>query len=325
MSEMALGKKMALKKTQRKILSAAWSVVRFVLIAGIGYYILYPLITKFSMCFMSMEDLSDVTVRLIPRHFTTENLRMVWKVMEYPSALLRTLGLSLLVTFAQLFSCVLIGYGFARFSFPLKRFWFALVLLTLLVPPQVITIPLYMRFNYFDIGNIFQLLTGRSLNLINSIWPSVLLACTGLGIRNGLFIYIIRQYFRNMPKELEEASLIDGAGVFRTFFKIMLPSARPILTSVFLFSFVWQWNDILYASWFMPSASILSINLNNLVYNFILHLRTTGQLMSDQIDVSQQALINGIGCLLVILPLFILYMIAQKAFVESIERSGLVG
>ena len=322
---MSLDREMTFKKIQRRILSGAWSVVRFVLIAGIGYYILYPLITKFSMCFMSMEDLSDVTVRLIPRHFTTENLQIVWSVMDYPVALLRTVGLSLLITFAQMFSCLLIGYGFARFSFPLKRFWFALVLLTLLVPPQVITIPLYMRFNYFDIGGVFQLLTGRGLSLINSAWPSVLLACTGLGIRNGLFIYIIRQYFRNMPRELEEASLIDGAGVFRTFFSIMLPSARPILTSVFLFSFVWQWNDILYASWFMPNASLLSINLNNLVYNFILHLRTTGQLMSDQIDVSQQALVNGIGCLLVIVPLFILYMIAQRAFVESIERSGLVG
>ena len=322
---MVLGKEMAFKKMQRKMLSAAWSIVRFVLIAGIGYYILYPLITKFSMCFMSMEDLSDVTVRLIPRHFTTENLRMVWDVMEYPSALLRTLSLSLLITIAQLFSCLLIGYGFARFSFPLNRLWFALVLLPLLVPPQVITIPLYMRFNYFDIGGIFRLLTGRSLNLINSVWPSILLACTGLGIRNGLFIYIIRQYFRNNPQELEEGSLIDGAGGFRTFFRIMLPSARPILTSVFLFSFVWQWTDILYASWFMPNASILSTNLNNLVYNFVLYLRTTGQLMSDQIDVGRQTLINGIGCLLVILPLLILYMIAQKAFVESIERSGLVG
>ena len=79
MSAMVLGKEMAFKKMQRKMLSAAWSIVRFVLIAGIGYYILYPLITKFSMCFMSMEDLSDVTVRLIPRHFTTENLRMAWR------------------------------------------------------------------------------------------------------------------------------------------------------------------------------------------------------------------------------------------------------
>lgn len=306
----------------RKSASFGWAVVRTVLIIGISFYILYPLLTKFSMAFMATEDLYDITVRLVPRTFSLENLKLVWEQMNYPTSLLNTLWISVLVTLLQLSACLLIGYGFARFEFPLRGFWFAMVLLTLLIPPQVIIIPLYLRFNRFDVLWIAQLLTGKPLTLINSLWPSVLMAMTGVGIRNGLFIYIIRQFFRNAPKELEEASLIDGAGIFKTFVHIMLPSARPIMTTVFLFSFVWQWTDVFFSGWFMPRMSILSLKLDGLLNSVLSTL--VGQSITT-LDQSYSVLLNSIGCLLVILPLLILYIFAQRAFVESIERSGIVG
>lgn len=304
--------------------SLIWPILRAILIVGISYYILYPLFTKISMAFMSEEDLFDVTVRLIPRNFTTENLQLVWKTMNYPLAFLKTLGMSLLITAIQLISCCLVGYGFARFEFPLKNLWFGCVILTLLIPPSVIIIPLYLRFNFFDIFGIVELIAGTPLKLVNTAWPSVLMAMTALGLRNGLFVYLLRQFFRNMPMELEEAATIDGAGTFRTFWEIMFPNAKPILTTVTVFSFVWQWTDFLYTSWFMPRMNLLSTQLNNLIGNLTMHFNQIGG-SADTMDASYRALYNGIGCLLVILPLLIMYLFAQKAFIESVERSGIVG
>ena len=122
------------------------------------------------------------------------------------------------------------------------------MLLTLIVPPQMIMIPLYLSFRYFD---PLGLLPGNGINLLNSYWPFALTSATAMGMRNGLFIYIMRQYFRGMPAELEEAAYVDGAGALRTFFQVMLPSAVPVMVIVFLFSFVWQWNDDFYSTLFM--------------------------------------------------------------------------
>ena len=321
-----MNKPRSLRPARKKFaLNTVWAIIRFVLIVGIGYYILYPLLIKFSLAFMSVEDLTDVTVRLIPRHFTLENLKLVFDIMNYPISVLKTMGVSAVITVLQLASCCLVGYGFARYEFPLKSLWFACVILTLIVPPSVIIIPLYLRFNFFDVFGLAELLTGSAIKLVDSMWPSVLMAITGTGLRNGLFIYMIRQFFRNMPKELEESAFIDGAGAFKTFYRIMLPSARPILTTVGLFSFVWQWTDILYSSWFMPDMELLSVQLNKLISSLIMYFRLYGGSYTDSMDMSLQMLYNSIGCLLVILPLLILYLICQKAFVESIERSGIVG
>lgn len=316
--------RMTLKLRSDKVGRTFWSIIRSIIIIGISYYILYPVFIKFSLAFMSKSDLYDITVRLIPRHFTMENISLIFSQLDYLTSLNNTTLLSLMTTLLQLSSCLLVGYGFARFDFWGKKILFGIVILTLLIPPQVLITPMYMRFRFFDIFGIFNLFTKTGgLNLLNTPWPFFLSAITCMGLRNGLFIFVIRQFFRNLPKELEDAALIDGAGYFRTFFYIMLPSSRPVITTVALFSFVWQWNDVFYVSWYMSKSQILAMKLDALANNILsLSIQSgTGSTM----DIAYVTLINSTGCLFVILPLLILYVFAQKVFVESIERTGIVG
>jgi multiple sugar transport system permease protein len=302
-----------------------WSVVRGVIIAGICFLILYPTLVKLSVSFMPDIDIYDVTVRYVPRNPTLENYKTVIKSMRYPSAFWNTLKLATLTSVMQLISCTLIGYGFARFKFRGRNILFALVILTMIVPPQTLMVPLFMHFRFFDIFGIISAVTGgRGINLLESYWPFILMSLTGMGLKNGLYIYIMRQFFRNMPKELEEAAYVDGAGMLRTFVQIMLPSAVPAMVTVFLFSFVWQWTDTFYSNLFLMNTPVLAktaANVSNQIAKDMVQVVGTEIYLAPAIS----SMYSNTASLLVILPLIVLYLFAQKRFVESIERSGIVG
>lgn len=304
----------------------AWAIARTVFLLGFSFVILYPVLNMISMAFKHRVDLYDNTVIWVPKHFTLENIRLASRMMYYPQALKNSMILALSVTIIQSFSCLLIGYGFARFDFPFKKILFALVILTIMVPPQIIVSAIYLHFRFFDVFGIIKLITGkRGINLLDSFLPFVLLALTGQGIRNGLFIYIFRQFFRGMPRETEEAALVDGAGPFRTFYQIMLPGARTAIVTVALFSFVWQWNDQLFSGLFLPNMKVLALQLNSL-NSIEAGVDLTGIGNFDlRNDPMHMALIKTTGAFLVMLPPLVLYAFAQKLFVQSIERAGIVG
>lgn len=317
------------RRRQKKsvlLMGFLWKLVRLVILLGISYYILYPIFTKLSLLFMAEEDIYDISVILVPKHFTMENLKLVWQHMRYPASLGRSMVLALVVTLFQAASCTLVGYGFARFQFPLKKVLFALVIFTLIVPPQTYIVPLFLRYRFFDVLGIGQMLTGKPLNLLDTSLPILINAATCMGIKNGLYVYMIRQFFRNMPKEIEEASLIDGAGYFRTFWQIMLPSATSIMITVGMLSFVWQWNDYYFLYWFMPNVYTLPKALEQLVANYTLSLKTPLVYNTDfLVDPRYALLLNSVGSLMVILPLILLYIFFQRYFMQSVERSGIVG
>ena len=242
--------------------------------------------------------------------------------MDYGKTFLNTLVVSLSIAILQIAVCTLVGYGFARFEFPLKKFWFACVVLMIIIPPQTLSTSLYLHFQYFDILGIIKLLTGNALNLRGSALPYYLMSLGCMGLKNGLYIFMIRQFFRNIPKELEEAAYVDGCGTLKTFFRIMLPDATPILTSCFLFSFVWQWTDGFYSKTFMGNVSLLSRQLQMIADRldhyivFTLHDATGA-------SVGYTNAIVATGTLMVIVPLIVLYLFAQKGFVESLSSSGI--
>lgn len=301
------------------------ALIQGLLVIGICFVILYPLFVKIASSFMEERDLYDVTVRLIPRHLTTDNYGQAFQYMDYLRSLRNSLVLCLTTSGLQLASCTLAAYGFARFQFPFKRLLFAFVIMVLVVPPQAIMIPLYLHNRFFDIFGLMRLTTGRTINLMNSFWPFLLSSGTANGLRAGLFIYMLRQYFRGSPKELEEAAYVDGAGSFRTFWRIMLPGAVPMLVTVFLFSFVWQWTDTFYTSLFLTSLKVLPTALSTLA-------ATVAQAYSadmfsgfQYLSPGYTSILNNAGSLLVILPLAVLYIFLQRYFVEGIERSGITG
>lgn len=287
-------------KLRARSLSLGWSLVRAVIIIGICFIILYPFFVKIVNGFKSFDDLIDPTVEYLPRVYSLEYWISAFEQMEYPKAFLNTLLVSLGVAILQTAVAAVTGYGFARFKFKGRNLLFLFVILMLIVPPQTILVPLFIKFKQF-LGFI---------NLIDTPLPVFIMAATGTGFKNGLYIFLARQFFINMPKELNEAAAIDGCGVFGTFFKVMLPSASTILTTVFLLSFSWQWTDTLYNGLFFQDTAILSNAIN-----------VVG--MGESMAVSGN--LQNIAAILAVIPLAVLYIFAQKSFVESIDNAGIVG
>ena len=303
------------KTLRRKGYTYIWKLMRFVLLVGLSFMILYPVFVKFSASLKSTADMMDSTVVFIPKNPTLQNYKIVLNSVNYTLTLLMTVLFCLVQSLLQLASCSLVAYGIARFKFKGHKLLFGMAVLTLIIPPQIILLPLYIRFHFFGITNIFQF-SGifSGVDLINTYWPFLLLSGTALGFKNGLYIYLLRQHFKNMPMALEEAAYIDGCGPFRTFLRIMLPGSVPMLVTVFLFSFVWQWNDTVYSGIFFPEIPTLANKLYGMVFT-TMGAGTT--LMS--------AVLESPKFFLLITPIVILYLFTKKLFVQSISRSGIVG
>lgn len=288
------------EKSKKLAGRSVWALVRAVIILGLCYVILYPFFVKTVTAFMPYQDLLDPTVRFVPKHFTLDNLRTVFSRLDYGQTLLNTsllsVGTALLTTMISSF----VAYGFARYAFKGNGLLFAGVILTLIVPPQTIIIPLFLRFRFF----------AGFLNLLDTPLPILILSLTGLSLKNGLFIFMLRQFYKNLPHELEEAAWLDGCGAMDTYFRVMLPSARTLLITVFLLSLSWNWTDTLYAPLFLPGVQLFA----NMV----------GMSASGESPI-MAGIMQNLGALLAVLPLALIYIVLQKFFVQSVERAGIVG
>jgi len=296
-----------------------WAIFRTVLIIGLGFMIIQPVIMQLSSSFKSISDLYDGSVYLIPKNPTLYNYRRVWEYLEYPLRFVNSLlycgGCSLL----QLASCTLVAYGLARFKFKGRGIVMGMVIFTLIIPPQTVLLSLYLQFQYFSPLSIFTLgMSLKGINLIGTPWPLLILSATAVGFKNGLYIFMLRQHFKNLPKALEEAASIDGCGAFQTFFRVVLPGALPMMASILLFSFVWQWNDYFYTTILTPGMKIFTTVLSGTGSSIA---RMDGQVIGNM----QNMLYDSAAFVLFIIPLIVLYLFTQKGFVQSIERSGLVG
>lgn len=305
----------------RDLRRIAWSIARVVLLFGMCFLILQPILNKISLSLMDESDLYNPLVISIPEHLTNANYKLAGMFMDYWHTMGNTLLVAVTVSIVQIAVCTLVGYGFARYEFPLKKFWFACVMLVIVVPPQTISTSLFLHFQYFDILGIIKLITGHTINLRGSVLPYYLMSAGCMGLKNGLYIFMIRQFFRNIPKEIEEAAYVDGCGTFRTFVQIMLPDAKPILTSCFLFAFVWQWTDSFYSRMFLGNIKLLSIQLGMVgdrLNNYLIYTLHQG---SASIGYTQ--CIIATATLMVIAPILVLYLFAQRGFVESLSSTGL--
>lgn len=314
-------------RIRARALDGLWRLFLYTLVAGISFIIIYPLLSKVSVAFKDKQDIYNPMVFLIPENFTLDNIATAIQILDYFPTLGKTTLFVLLLMVLQTASCALAGYGFARFHFPLRNVLFVMVVLTILVPMHTLMVPMYLHFRHFDFLGIVSLVHGTDgVNLINTYWPAILTGMTANGLKSGLYIYIFRQFFRGMPKEIEEAALIDGAGGIRTFFSIMLPNAIPPLITVMLFAFVWQYNDTFYASLFMSEAGLMSSKIASLPASANLFIGETVRTTAvTRADPNHIAMLVDTGILLAIVPLVAMYLFVQRYFVESVERSGVVG
>ena len=321
-----------------------WYITRLVLLIGISYIVLFPFFTKIAGSFMAPEDFVDVTVRLIPKNFSLDMYKAIWTEQQYVKAFTNTLMLSGLTAVLQTFVCTFIAYGLAKFKFKGNKFVFMAVIFSLIVPHQTLQLSLFMNFRYFDILGIFGFLNGGGISipftditllegvvdiipdsmdkftasgitLTNTYWPMIILSVCGLAFKNGLYIFMLRQFFRGVPDELEESAYIDGSGIMHTFFTIILPLSVPMMITVFLFAFSWQWTDEFYTGLFFTTTKT------------VLMPKIVGIPSSLTTDYAGQnlyyvAIRNTCG-IMIIAPLLVMYLFCQKYLVQGIERSGL--
>ena len=307
-----------LKSETRRI---GYKVLRFFLLFAICFLILHPLLDKFSVSVMEERDLYDSSITIFPRHLTWEIYEITSKQIYYGQALLNTTWICVLVSVLQVAACTLVGYGFARFEFRFKKLWFAAVILIIIVPPQTISTSLYLHFRYFDLFGLIPLFNhGETINLRGSSLPYYLMSMTCMGLKNGLYIFMLRQFFSGVPQSLEEAAYVDGCSVFRTFWQVLLPEAVPVIVSCLLFSFVWQWTDTFYSRLFLGGNTLLSMQVSGIADRignyFATQLKVATTLGRRQQFVSTATLMT-------IAPLLIIYLFAQRSFVESISTSGM--
>ncbi len=295
-----------------------WYIFRLILLIGISYVILFPFVAKLLGSFMGMNDFVDVTVRLIPKNWTLDTYIAIILENNYIQAFTNTAILSLSCALIQTLICCVIGYGLAKFRFRGSKLIMLFVVLTMIIPHRTIQYALYQHFRYFDIFGIVNLITGSTIQLTNTDVPLMLLSLTGLAFKNGLFIFMMRQFFAGVPDELEESAYVDGSGVYRTFLQIILPLSIPMMITIFLLSFSWQWTDNFYTTLFYSGrkAKILMPNIVTIPKSLVTSYAGQNLFYSA---------INNTCSLLIMAPLVVIYLFCQRYLIQGIERSGIVG
>lgn len=321
----------------QKISGVAVGLLRGFIIFGLSFIILFPIFQEIIVAIKHPLDLNNPLVVWIPENFSLINIKIAGTLLDYWNALKNNIKISLFTAILQVASTSLAGYAFARLKFKGINFIFWIVMLTLLVPPQTITLSRALFFTHFDIFGIFEALTGSALTLKGEGKDVILyiMAIFGQGIRAALFVFLFRQFFRGIPIELEESAQIDGAGVVRTFWSVMLPNARGCITTVSLFAFVWQWNDSFYVRQYGLSGDnfpLMTMRLLN-VAEWVGNLLKSPQykdlvfLAGDGVGSNPQfaKAITNTAAFIMMLPLLVGYLFVQRLFIEGVERSGIVG
>lgn len=274
------------------------TILQIILIVGISYVILSPVIGIVAQSFFSDADSANPMVYTIPIEGTLERYTTVITQMDYFRTLGNTLIYTIALTLIQVLICSMVGYGFARFDFPLKKLLFGCVVLMIVIPNHTIMLPQYMTF--------------RSMGLMSEATPMYILTLFGTGLRAGLFIYIFNQFFRGLPKEIEEAAFVDGAGNVVHLLPHHACQRHACVITVTVFSLVWQYTDSFYSQLFrIPTDMLLAKRLSTLQNNISANLKI--------MNVRHQRLYVDAGVVLTILPLLILYLRSSAASLRALS------
>ena len=291
---------------------AGKQLVIYGLLICIGFIYLYPLLSMVSTSFMNRDDLLDSSVKWLPSTLYLQNYAAAGKSMDFWISLLKGIVIAGLPTLCNVAICMMVGYGFATFNFKGKTIMMGVLLLSYILPSQVTMIPTYVLYN--------------NLKIVGSPLAFVLPAILGNGLNAPIFILIFYQFFRQVPRVLLEAAKIDGAGHIESFIKVGIPSAGPAILTVFLFSFVWYWNESYLTEMYVRGLSNSGIWTNLVIQlkNFETNFNTMSSTSGDMgVNLSESVRMAAVS--LSIIPLMLMYLVLQKHFVESIDRSGITG
>lgn len=303
----------------------AASALRYLFFLSLSYVLIYPFLYILVNAVKSYSDAYDATVTWVPKSIYFGNIVDALKVFDVAHTLPRTLVYEIMAALIQFCSCAVAAYGLARFNLKGKRIMLALMVLNILVPTMMTIIPSYIgfsRLDFFGILGLLSKLVGHELrpNVIGTPLVFYLPSLFGVGLKGALFIYIFTQFFKGLPKELEEAAAIDGAGAWKTFLRIVIPSSGAAIITVLLFSVIWHWNDVYLAQMYLDKYTFATA-----INNF--GAQTIAATLQTDLQTSTTMLVPILlsGCLLFILPLIVFYICIQRKFMASIATSGIVG
>jgi len=271
----------------------ATSAVAHLLLIGASILMLYPLLWMLSASFRPENEIFTSN-SLIPSSISPHGYISGWFGLSrsFDTFFLNSLTISLLCVAGNLAACSLTAFAFARLEFRGKNLWFALMLGTLMLPYQVTLIPQYVLFLHIGWVNTFLPL----------VVPKFLAA-------DSFFIFLMVQFFRGIPKELDEAAMMDGCSPWRIYFRIMLPLSLPVLTTAGIFTFIFTWDDF-----FGPLIYLSDIK----TYTVTIALRTF-------VDSTAESNWSGLFAMsiLSLVPIFVLFLFFQRYLIEGIATTGM--
>ena len=316
----------------RKVTEKLGGLFRAIILIGLSFVIIFPIFQQITLAFRDPIDVQNPLVIWIPEKWSIINFQISMKILNYWVSLWNNIRVSVVCMVGQVFCSVLAGYALSRLKFKGSNIVFIVLLMTFIIPPQAVSVARMLYFANFDIFGIIKAIKGTSISLSGKRLILYIMSFSGQGINSAIFIFLFRQFFRGIPVELEESAEIDGAGIFRTFWSVMLPNARGVMVTVALFAFVWQWNDVYYTSLLNISQkkfTLLTMQLKNtaewlpsLLKLYHLESLVDPEIRGNSLFISLIANTSGF---LMCLPLLIGYIFVQRSFVEGIERTGIVG
>ncbi len=297
-------------KAKKKITFIISRIFVYFVLIEMAYLFILPFIYIFSTSLMTSQDYMDPTVQYIPTTVNWDNFVKAFEALDYVKSFFNSMGTSLLSALFQTTACALIGYSLGRYKFKVRNVIFFLVVLVLLIPPQVMILASYGLW--------------ATLSLVNTWGPVVLPCVFGLGLRGALFVLIYMYFFQRIPDVMDDAARIDGAGPIRVFGQIMLPLVKSAIAIVFIFSFVWHWNDNYEAPTYMyiDGHQTLQPRLQNIQMYYSKYATSQGAMSELEKSLSEPMLFAG--CLMVMLPVMIVYILGQKQLAAGIERIGVI-
>lgn len=272
------------------------TIIAYLLLSLLGIFMIYPLLWLVGSSFKTNQEIFS-SVGLIPKKFILDSYAKGWKgsgQYTYTTFFMNTFKFVIPSVVYTVVSSVLVSYGFARFKFPFKKQLFALVIATLMLPNAIVIIPKYIMFKNFG--------------WLNTYLPFTIPA---LAATHSFFIFMLVQFFRGIPKDLDASAKIDGCNSFTILARILLPVAKPAIFSVAIFEFIWKWNDFFNVLIYINSVK---------KFPLALALRMSIDL-TDAINWNQLMAMSVLS----MLPPILIFFFAQRYFVEGIATTGLKG
>ncbi len=284
-------------------------------LVAVSYVFLFPLLKMISMSLMSEADLVNPEVDWIPQNLTLRSYRVAARVLELGTTLLNSFWFTFTLATAQTAVSAMAAFALARYAFAFRRFWFFMVLVSFIVPVPMVIIPRIMLF--------VTIQDATGLKMIGTIWPQLFTAMGGQGVYSAILILIFYNFFRLIPRSLDEAARIDGANSLQVFYHIFLRLSAPTLFTVFLFSFLWNWNETYITTTFVRT-SVKLLTLQLAVFDSAFE-RIAGTLpeMSDGARINEAY--KMAATFISIAPLLALYSVVQRRFIQGIEQTGITG